>query len=67
MITLCEECFPDYGNHEIKTMVPIDSCASCGRYNQHRTDGLKCYVFGHDPRKSKGVVIPISIPEIKRY
>jgi hypothetical protein len=50
VITLCEECFPAHGEHEVKTIVPMSPCVVCGRYDSREKDGFRTHLFSGDPR-----------------
>lgn len=50
MIVLCEECFPDYENHEVNTIVPNTPCIVCDRFDDRRNKGLIVNLFPRDPR-----------------
>ena len=52
-IVLCEECFPDAGEHEMKTIRPIAPCVECGRRNENfigPITGVEVHLFSGDPR-----------------
>lgn len=58
-IVLCEECFPDSGNYEVLTIVPMSPCVECGRLDDrfgHRTGrpSLTAHLFRRDPRSPEG-------------
>lgn len=44
-ITLCDACFPPWGEHEVLCIVAHGPCAACGRQ-----DAKRCHVFRTDPR-----------------
>lgn len=51
MISLCEECFPGWENHEVYTIVPITPCDECGKFDNRRgSKGLQVNSFPSDPR-----------------
>lgn len=50
--TLCERCFPTWGDHEILTIVPMTPCVVCGQYDERRSGGVSAHLFRGDPRSS---------------
>ena len=60
-VVLCEGCFPDWGNHEVHTIVPMTPCVQCGAIDYRMSGGnevgdhLRTHLFTGDPRERVGV------------
>ena len=52
-VTLCEQCYPAWGEHEVLTIVPMTPCAECGQYDQQHTGGVPAHLFRGDPRAAR--------------
>jgi len=48
--TLCEQCFPAWGAHEVLTIVPLNPCCQCGKRDERHKQGARCHLFRSDPR-----------------
>lgn len=53
MVVLCDECFPDWEQEEVYTVVPVSPCVNCGTMDSRRTGGPSCHMFRIDPRKKE--------------
>lgn len=48
---LCENCYPEPGDVETLTFVPITACVVCGGHDyRNEPGGLKCTMYRTDPR-----------------
>lgn len=51
--TLCEQCFPGWGEHEVLTIVPLGPCCQCGKRDERHKGGTRCHLFRSDPRPTR--------------
>ena len=56
---LCTDCFPNWRDFEILTVVPTTPCVSCGRHHAGNTPlGAECNLFQNDPRTPEQMIRP---------
>jgi hypothetical protein len=62
---LCETCFPDYGNVEVLTIVPIRPCEGCGVVDGRFKGGPRVHLLRKDPRAPKDREIADFVNELR--
>ena len=61
--TLCQQCFPQWEQFEVKTIVPLSPCVECGAMDDRRRKwGAVCHLFPGDPREKVAASPPSPQP-----